>query len=254
MKNLRYIVVALMAMIAADALAWTAEVNKAILMLTEENLSKSAGKQVAELLGTPLSDYKFENGGKSKTRLNAEGKSVTTDEKDAVVQLEKAIALLGNKSAAVEARKAALQTAIEKSVDIHCPSNILIDKLLEGDFKFGRDNGRPKYSRWYKVDPKEWGKMWHSNFHTSLGAFSAEMYLYDWRIATKGMAKKYKKQPIAPRAWAEQTGAIVIPELKIFKPESVVDRMEITKLEEVNNGCMYAAAFRLADMLNQILK
>ena len=80
------------------------------------------------------------------------------------------------------------------------------------------------------------------------------MYLYDWRIATKGMAKKYKKQPIAPRAWAEQTGAIVIPELKIFKPESVVDRMEITKLEEVNNGCMYAAAFRLADVLNQILK
>ena len=254
MKGLRYIAVALMMVVATEAMAWTSEVNKAILMFAEENLSHKTKKEVSKILGTSLGSVEFENKGKSTTRLNEEGKSVTTDEKDAVVMLEKAIATLGKEGVSAEERKAALLVMIEKSVDIHCPSNLLIDKLLEGDFKFGRDNGRPKYSRWYKVDPKEWGKMWHSNFHTSLGAFSAEMYLYDWRIATKGMAKKYKKQPIAPRAWAEQTGAIVIPELKIFKPESVVDRMEITKLEEVNNGCMYAAAFRLADMLNQILK
>lgn len=254
MKGLRYIVVALMTMVATDALAWTSEVNKAILMLAEENLSSKTKKEVAEVLGISLSAVEFANKGKSIARLNENGKSVTTDDNDAVVKLEKAIATLGNKNASAESRKAALLVAVESTVDIHCPSNILIDKLVEGDFNYGRDNGRPKTSRWHKVDPKSWQKMWHSNFHTSLGAFSAEMYIYDWHIATKGMAKEFKKQPVAPRAWAEQTGAIVIPQLAIFKPDSVVDRMAITALEEVNNKAMYSAAFRLANLLNTILK
>lgn len=254
MKLFRYIVVALMAVVATEASAWTTEVNKAILMLAEENLSSKTKKEVVEVLGTTLSAVEFENKGKSTTRLNENGKSVTTDAADAVVKLENAIATLGKKDASAEERKAALLVAVEATVDIHCPSNILIDKLVEGDFKYGRDNGRPKTSRWHKVEPRSWQKMWHSNFHTSLGAFSAKMYIYDWHIATKGMAKEFKKQPIAPRAWAEQTGAIVIPQLAIFKPDCVVDRMAITVLEEVNNKAMYSAAFRLANLLNSTLK
>lgn len=254
MKQFRYVMVALMAMVATDALAWTAEVNKAILMLAEENLSSKSKKEVVAVLGNSLSTVKFEGEGKSKTRLNESGKSVTTDAKDAAVKLEGAIATLSKSGASVEERKAALLVAVEAVVDIHCPANILIDNRVEGDFKYGRDNGRPKSSRWHKVEPKSWQTMWHSNFHTSLGAFSADMYLYDWHIATKGMAKRYKKQPVAPRAWAEQTGAIVLEALKTFKPDSVVDRMAITALEEVNNSAMYDAAFRLANMLNAILK
>ena len=43
MKSLRYIVVAILTLVAVDAMAWTAEVNKAVLMLAEENLSKKSG-------------------------------------------------------------------------------------------------------------------------------------------------------------------------------------------------------------------
>jgi hypothetical protein len=68
------------------------------------------------------------------------------------------------------------------------------------------------------------------------------------------MAKQFKKQTITPRIWAEQTGAIVLKSLKVFKPNAEVDRMQITNLEEVNNLLMYKAAFRLADVLNQTLK
>jgi hypothetical protein len=96
--------------------------------------------------------------------------------------------------------------------------------------------------------------MWHSLFHNQLGAWSADMYLYDWHIATKGMAKQFKKQPVTPRLWAEQTGEVVLKSLKVFKPNAEVGRMEITNLEEVNNSFMYKATFRLADVLNQTLK
>ena len=254
MKRFLYIVVTLVVAVAYEASAWTAEVNKAVLMLAEENLSSKAKKEAVQILGTSLSEVVFVNKGKSQTRLNESGKSVTTDKKDAVVRLEDAIAVLKREGVSAEERKAALLTLLETTVDIHCPANILIDKHLEADFKFGRDNGRPKTSRWFKVNKKAWQKMWHSDFHASLGAFSAEMYIYDWHISTKGMAKSYKKQPIAPREWAEQTGAIVLSALKVFKPEAVVDRMEITKLEEVNNRCLYNAAFRLAKVLNEVLR
>ena len=243
-----------MAAVAVEASAWTTEVNKAILMFAEENLSRKAQKEVVAVLGAPLSSIEFAQKGKSKTRLNESGKSVTTDAKDGVVVLEKALATLGNKGTSAEERKAALVAVAEHTVDIHCPSNILIDKHLEGDFKFGRENGRPRNSRWFKVDKREWQAMWHKLFHTQLGVWSADMYIYDWHIATKGMAKQFKKQAVAPRIWAEQTGAVVFEALKVFKPNAEVDRMQITNLEEVNNLLMYKAAFRLADVLNQTLK
>ena len=252
--KLRYLILAAMAAVAVEASAWTTEVNKAILMLAEENLSRKAQKEVEAVLGAPLSSIEFAQEGKSKTRLNESGKSVTTDAKDGVVVLEKALATLRTKGASIEERKAALLAVAEHTVDIHCPANILIDKHLEGDFKFGRENGRPRTSRWFKVDKREWQSMWHKLFHTQLGAWSADMYIYDWHIATKGMAKQFKKQEVAPRLWAEQTGGVVLEALKVFKPNAEVGRMQITNLEEVNNNLMYKAAFRLADVLNQTLK
>ena len=252
--KLRYLILAAMAAVAVEASAWTTEVNKAILMLAEENLSRKAQKGVEEVLGAPLSSIEFAQKGKSKARLNENGKSVTTDEKDGVVAIEKALATLGKKGASAEERKSALLAVAEHTVDIHCPANILIDKHLEGDFKFGRENGRPRNSRWFKVDKREWQAMWHKLFHTQLGAWSSDMYIYDWHIATKGMAKQFKKQAVTPRLWAEQTGEVVLNSLKVFKPNAEVGRMEITNLEEVNNSLMYKAAFRLADVLNQMFK
>ena len=254
MKRFLYIAATLLVAVSFEASAWTAEVNKAVLMLAEENLSSKAKREASHILGTPIAEVVFAGKGECQTRLNESGKSVTTDKNDAVVRLEDAIAALQREGLSAEERKAALLTLMETTVDIHCPANILIDKHLEADFKFGRDNGRPKTSRWFKINKREWRNMWHSHFHSQLGAFSAEMYLYDWHISTKGMAKNFKKQPVAPRKWAEQTGEVVLSAIKVFKPEVVVDRMEITKLEEVNNRCLYNAAFRLANLLNTVLK
>lgn len=253
MKNLRYILAIFMVSVATDALAWRAEVNEAILLFAEDHLSNRAKKEVSAILGTSLRSIKFENRGKSITRLDENGKSVTTDEKDAVVLLEKAIATLANETSSAAERKAALLTVAEMTVDIHCPSNILIDKHLEKDFTFGRDNGRPRNSRWFRVQKREWKAMWHSQYHREHLVFSPEMYRYDWRIATKGMAKKYKKMAIVPREWAEQTGKRVLKSLETFQPDAIVNKLEIIKQEEVNNACMYDAAFRLANLLNKTL-
>jgi hypothetical protein len=179
MKSLRYIVLALFALVATDALAWTAEVNKAVLMFAETKLSKGAAKEVEALLGAPLSSVKFANKGKSKSRLDEHGKSVTKETTDAVVLLEKAIATLADESATTEQRKAALLTAVEMTVDIHCLSNILIAKHLEQDFTFSRHNSMQIGCRYYKITEIKWQSLWHQVYHQAHGVFSAEMYLYD---------------------------------------------------------------------------
>lgn len=254
MKSLRYIVVALLVFVATDAMAWTADVNKAILMFAEKNLSNKTKKEVCEVLGAPLSSVEFANKGKSKTRLNENVKSVTKDEKDAVVVLEKAIATLENKAASAEERKAALLAAAEMTVDIHCLANILIDKHLEKDFVIKRHNSMQIGFRYYKVKKSSWQDVWHSAYHASHGAFSPEMYLYDWQFATKGLAKQYKKEAIAPRKWAEESGERVMQTINKLKSDKLIEMVEVPKLEEVNNAAMYAAAFRLAGLLNKTLK
>lgn len=254
MKSLRYIVVALLVFVATDAMAWTADVNKAILMFAEKNLSNKTKREVCEVLGAPLSSVEFANKGKSKTRLNENVKSVTKDEKDAVVVLEKAIATLENKAASAEERKAALLAAAEMTVDIHCLANILIDKHLEKDFVIKRHNSMQIGFRYYKVKKSSWQDVWHSAYHASHGAFSPEMYLYDWQFATKGLAKQYKKEAIAPRKWAEESGERVMQTINKLKSDELIEMVEVPKLEDVNNAAMYAAAFRLAGLLNKTLK
>ena len=254
MKSLRYIAVALFALVATDALAWTAEVNKAVLMFAEENLSNKSKKEIEKLLGAPLSSIEFVKKGKNKSRLDESGKSVTTNAKDAVVQLEKAVATLQDKSASASERKAALLTAAEMTVDIHCPSNILIDKHLEKNFSFRRHNSMQVEFVYYAIKKTTWQAVWHKEYHKSHSVFSPAMYVYDWKIATKGRAKSYKKEAIAPRKWAEKTGERVFDALKVLQPDALTEMVEVPKLEEVNTACMYDAAFHLANLLNKTLK
>ena len=254
MKSLRYIAVALFALVATDAMAWTSEVNRAVVMFAEEHLSKRAKSGVEQLLGAPLSSVEFVNKGKSKTRLDESGKSVTTNEKDAVVLLEKAIATLESESATAEERKSALLTAIEMTVDIHCLANILIDKHLEKNFAFFCHNSMQIGFRYYAKKKTSWQSEWHNKYHTSHGVFSAEMYLYDWRIATKGRAKEYRKEPVAPRKWAEQSAKRAFVALGTLQPNAVVENAEVARLEYLNDDSLYDAAFHLANLLNKTLK
>ena len=251
---LRYIVVALFALVATDALAWTAEVNKAVLMFAEENLSNKSKKEVEKLLGAPLSSVEFVKKGKNKSRLDENGKSVTTDTKDAVVRLEKAIATLQNKKAPIAERKAALCEAAELTVDIHCLANVLIDKYLEKNFTFRRHNSMQTEFIYYTIKKATWQGVWHKEFHKSHGVFSAEMYVYDWHIATEGMAKHYKKEAVTPRKWVEKTGERAFEALKVFQPDVLTEIVEVPKMEEVNNASLYDAAFHLANLLNKTLK
>lgn len=254
MRGFRYIVVVLLVLTAREAYAWSDAANRAVLMLAEDNLSRRAKREIAEVLGAPLNTIEFDKKSSSTVQLNVECKSVTKAEKDAVVLLEKSVATLKKEDATVVERKEALCVLAQMVVEIHNPANIRIEGNLEKDFDFGVDNDLPKDSWLHKVTKMSWQKMWNAQIDRTQRSFSAEMYLYDWHIATKGMAKQYKGEKSAPRKWAEHTGTKVLPLLETFKPDAVVSNLEIIKLEELNNHCRYDAAFRLAGLLNDIFR
>ena len=108
MKTFKFTLIMLFSAFAINAVAWNVEVNRAILMFAEQNLSNKTKKRVESILDKPLNAVVFANKGKNKTRLNEEGKSVTTDENDAVVRLEKALSTFNNDNASMAEVKAAL--------------------------------------------------------------------------------------------------------------------------------------------------
>ena len=95
----------LLVAVSFEASAWTAEVNKAVLMLAEENLSSKAKREASHILGTSITEVVFAGKGECQTRLNESGKSVTTDKNDAVVRLEDAIAALQREGLSAEERR-----------------------------------------------------------------------------------------------------------------------------------------------------
>ena len=106
MKTFKFTLMMLFSAFAINAVAWNVEVNRAILMFAEQNLSNKTKKRVESILDKPLNAVVFANKGKNKTRLNEEGKSVTTDENDAVVRLEKALSTFNNDNASMAEVKA----------------------------------------------------------------------------------------------------------------------------------------------------
>ena len=108
--------------------------------------------------------------------------------------------------------------------------------------------------RYYAKKKTSWQSEWHNKYHTSHGAFSAEMYLYDWQIATKGRAKEYRKEPVAPRKWAEQSAKRAFVALGTLQPNAVVENAEVARLEYLNDASLYDASFHLAILLNKILR
>ena len=253
MKNLKFTLVAILSAIAFDAMAWSAVMNKAIVMLAEENLSRKAKSEVAALLNAPLHEVKF--GEKiALAHLNSEARSVTDKAGDAVVELEKSIAVLSDKTQSMEARKSALQSVVELTVNLHTPSCVRIEGKLDEDFTFIQHNGRMAVSRWYKESNLGWSAMWNKEFHRRHKAFSAEMWLYDMRISSQKIAKSLLKGEVAPRKWAEQNAKRVLEVLPTFRAKGAIDNLEVTKVEPINDISMSEAAYHLALILNKSLK
>ena len=185
--------------------------------------------------------------------LNAEGKSVTTYDNDAVVALERAVDVLRNrKNESDSLVKASLRTVIQLVGDIHNISNIRIEgnEATKGfDFTLyavtkGSSAGEKMTKR-----KSSWRALWH-NYTNRHDVFSPQYYAADIELSYANKKAEYEKG--TPRFWAENVGEDVVRCLEVISPNVLVKTEIEHRYENINDKCMAKAGYRLAALLNEI--
>jgi hypothetical protein len=186
------------------------------------------------------------------TTLAADGKSVTVDENDGVVQLEKAIAVLRNRASESDSLvQASLRTVIHLVGDLHTLSHIRIEGI-DATKGFTYVTWNEMTGKSSKNGKGSWYRLWESNFINRYTIFTPQYYADDIDIFAKEKKAEYEKGE--PRFWVENCGEDVVRALKHFNSGEPVPA-QVTNSHEFNHTrCMAKAGYRLAALLNDIFK
>ncbi len=247
-----------------SAQAYNAFAHQTIAALAERYLTDKAKQEVTSILKTDMlkastwlntlrknpemahtKDWHF-------TTLNADGKSVTVDENDGVVQLEKAIGVLRNRANESDSLvQASLRTVIHLVADLHCLSHIRIEGIEETKgFTYVTWNELP--GKRSKNGKGSWYKLWESHFSNRYTIFTPQFYADDIDIFANEKKAEYEKG--TPRFWVENGGEDVVRALAHFNTGEPVPA-QVTNSHEYNHTrCMAKAGYRLAALLNDIFK
>lgn len=253
------------AMMANEAYAYKAFGHQTIAALAEKHMTEKAKSEVKSILNASMikhamSLYSLRNNPQlvhtqewQYATLNAEGKSVTTYENDAVVALERAVEVLRNrKNESDSLVQASLRTVVQVVGDIHNLANIRIEgKEATKGFDFtlyavtkGSSAGEKMIKR-----KNSWRALWH-NYTNRHDVFSPQYYASDIELCYGSKKAEYEKG--TPRFWAENVGEDVVRCLKVIYPDVLIPTEIEHRYEDINDKCMAKAGYRLAALLNDI--
>jgi hypothetical protein len=248
--------------VTSAAFAFNPFGHQTIAALANKYLNDKAKSEVKAILGTDMVKEATWLNTIRKTQpetkswhffvLAENGKSVTTNENDGIVVLEKNIEVLRNRKAhTADEVKTALRIVIHLVGDIHCISHIHIDGV-EASKGFQFMHWNELEGKGYKAWKAQWYTYWNNTFCNRHNFFSPEYYGDDIDIYANAKKAEYEKG--TPRFWAENTGEDVVRALEFFSPGAVVPT-QILQLHEFNHTkCMAKASYRLAALLNELFK
>lgn len=260
----RVIIAILALMMAGETLAFNTFGHQTIAALADKYLTDNAKNEVKAILKTNMVKESVwlnslrKNPEYAATKewhffnLDAAGKSTTQSESDGVVQLEKAIAVLRNRTNESDSLvQASLRTVIHLVGDMHCLSHIRIEgnEATKG-FVFQRWNELD--GKGSKVSNHKWYTLWESTYCNRYNIFTPQYYGDDIDIFANDKKAEYEKGE--PRFWVENVGEDVVRALEHFNTGELV-RVQVLHQHEYNHTrCMAKAAYRLAALLNDIFK
>lgn len=253
-------------MVANEALAFNTYGHQSSMVLANKYLTDNAKNEIKGILkgSTMIQEAVWLNTLRKNPemaytkswhffRLDANGKSVTTNENDGMVVLEKAINVLRDrKNQSDSLVNASLRTVIHLVVDMHCLSHIHIDDIQETKgFMFLHWNEIEEGKR-RKEWKSQWYSLWNNGYFGRYRVFPLDYHADDIDIHCNEKKAEYEKG--TPRFWAENVGEDVVRALKDFPMGQIVPTNIIQRYEEVHVRCMAKAGYRLAALLNDIFK
>ena len=255
MKRLFLVIIAFVATIST-AQAWTKLVDDASYLIAEKYMTEAAKAECGRILALKESvDYKWVANGASKVLLDTSLYSVTVDEKDIVVRLEKAAEVLRNRANHSDAEQySALMDLRKLNIELHTISNIAIEGVehSQSDFEFTWSAGKEGSEKYEKRGKLTWSKMWRNSFCFWHQGWSSEYYAYDINLRFNKIANQAMQGSV--RDWAHEMGLRAKPIYEWVKPGMLMRYEPRLNLEDVHLEMVARSAYRLAALLNDVLK
>lgn len=257
MKRL-FIVLALVA-IVFNAQAWTKEVDGASRILARKYMTKEAlaeFKRITSLAkGLPAEQVRWVFDKESRVWLDGSLRAVAADEKDIVVRIEKAAEVLRNrtKHSDLEVFKA-LQAVQRLMPELHNISTVAIEGIEDSQkgFSFTWTAGKEGSKRRGKQGTMTWRTLWTRNFCFMHQGWSSDYYAYDLDI--RYGSEREKMQQGTVRDWAHEMGVIAKPMYEWAQPGMTLRNEPRLNLEDLHLSMVARAGYRMAVLLNDILK
>ena len=255
-----FLIVAFVA-IVFSAKAWSGVVNGASFHIAKKYMSKEALAEYNRLVALRKTvEHKSVEDKDAKVLLDAELRSTTTCEKDVVVRIERAIEVLRNSDKHTDKEQyEAFVTLRQMLIKLHTISTIAIEGVEHShhDFEFtwssNREGPSPdKRDKYENRGKLTWHKLWSSNFCGWHQGWSSNYYAYDIDLRFGRIREQAMHGTV--RDWAHEVGQRAKPMYEWAKPDMLLRNEPRLKLEDIHLEMVARSAYRLAAVMNSIIK
>ena len=238
-----------MLVLTVSAGAWNKTTYATIMTLASKRLSPEVKSAVQKSLGGEFATAIISDKEAMTFSVDETFVPLRNNENDALVVVERSISRLRGDKNDTEA----LLSLAKAIADLHSvPSLRIKDNIFSNENYIVRrwNNREGRLARYTKV---KWRAMWNSYFPGRHYLFTPEMYAYDIDLYHSRYDAKFVEGELS--AWVED----VVKEYRAIYAENLADNHILTQervneYEYIHDRLMAKAGYRLAALLNQILK
>lgn len=235
--------------LTVSAGAWNKTTYATIMTLASKRLSPEVKSAVQKSLGGEFATAIISDKEAMTFSVDETFVPLRNNENDALVVVERSISRLRGDKNDTEA----LLSLAKAIADLHSvPSLRIKDNIFSNENYIVRrwNNREGRLARYTKV---KWRAMWNSYFPGRHYLFTPEMYAYDIDLYHSRYDAKFVEGELS--AWVED----VVKEYRAIYAENLADNHILTQervneYEYIHDRLMAKAGYRLAALLNQILK
>jgi hypothetical protein len=235
--------------LTVSAGAWNKTTYATIMTLASKRLSPEVKSAVQKSLGGEFATAIISDKEAMTFSVDETFVPLRNNENDALVVVERSISRLRGDKNDTEA----LLSLAKAIADLHSvPSLSIKDNIFSNENYIVRrwNNREGRLARYTKV---KWRAMWNSYFPGRHYLFTPEMYAYDIDLYHSRYAMKFVEGELS--AWVED----VVKEYRAIYAENLAENHILTQervneYEYIHDRLMAKAGYRLAALLNQILK
>ena len=252
MKRL-FLIVALIASVFT-AQAWTKIVNGASHLIARKYMTEQAVAEYDRIASLKV-EYKWTPIKNDKVALDANLQAVAADEKDILVRIEKALGVLRNRKNHSELEQYGALVTLQNLVpNFHNVARISIEGIdhSQQDFEFTWTAGKEGSKKYEKRGTLTWSRFWTNNFCFWHQGWDSEYYAYD--IDLRFGKQREQMQQGDLRTWAHEMGEMAKPLYEKWQPGCTMNNEHRLIYEDIHLSNVARAGYRLAVLLNDVLK